>query len=130
MVGQFLAEMDGLEELRGVVVVGTTNRPDRVDPALLRPGRFDWQIEIPLPNKADREEIFAVHLKGKPLSEKIDLASLAERTEGLTGAEIEAVCREGVFDAIREYLAAPSRKGQPSVGLDHLEGSLVRLERG
>jgi transitional endoplasmic reticulum ATPase len=103
VISQILTEIDGLEELRGVVVIAATNRPDIVDPALLRPGRFDRLMNIPPPDMKAREEIFKIHTKKKPL-EEISLKELAERTEGYTGADIAAICNEAVMIAIREYL--------------------------
>ncbi len=104
VVSQLLTEMDGLEELRGVVVIGATNRPDILDPALLRPGRFDRLVYVPPPDKKARVEIFKIHTKGKPLAEDVDFEKLAEKTEDYTGADIAAVCNEAVMLAIREYV--------------------------
>ncbi|MEM2125387.1 MAG: CDC48 family AAA ATPase, partial [Candidatus Methanosuratincola sp.] len=102
MVNQILSEMDGLVSLKNVVVIGATNRPELIDPALLRPGRFDKSVYIPIPDRAAREEIFKVHTKKMPLDEGVDLKMLAERTEGYTGADIAAVCREAALSALRE----------------------------
>ncbi|MGC9097128.1 MAG: ATP-binding protein, partial [Infirmifilum sp.] len=88
VVSQLLTEMDGLERLEGVVVIAATNRPDIIDPALLRPGRFDRLIYVPPPDEKARLEIFKVHTKRMPLAEDVDLAELAKRTEGYTGADI------------------------------------------
>jgi len=104
VVSQLLTELDGLEELREVVVIAATNRPDLIDPALLRPGRIERHIYIPPPDKEARKEIFRIHLKNKPLAEDVKLEELAERTEGYSGADIEAVCREAGMLAIREAL--------------------------
>ncbi len=105
VVSQILTELDGLEELRGVVVIAATNRPDIIAPALLRPGRFDRLIFIPPPDRKAREEIFKIHTRGKPLAEDVDIAKLAEMTENYTGADIAAVCNEAVMLAIREYIS-------------------------
>lgn len=104
VISQLLTEMDGLEELRDVTVIAATNRPDIIDPALLRPGRFDRLIYIPPPDKEARKEIFKIHTRKKPLAEDVDLEELAEKTEGYTGADIAAVCNEAVMAAIREYI--------------------------
>ncbi|TDA25376.1 MAG: AAA family ATPase [Archaeoglobi archaeon] len=104
VVSQLLTELDGLEELREVVVIAATNRPDLMDPALLRPGRIERHIYIPPPDKEARKEIFRIHLKNKPLAEDVKLEELAEKTEGYSGADIEAVCREAGMLAIREAL--------------------------
>lgn len=106
VISQLLTELDGIEEARGVVVLAATNRLDIIDPALLRPGRFDSLIAIPLPDEAARLAIFRVHCRGKPVAEDVDLAALATGSEGCSGADIEAVCRKGTMLAIREYLEA------------------------
>jgi len=102
VVNQLLVEMDGLEELQGVVVLAATNRPDIVDPALLRAGRFDIFIYTPPPDWATRRAIFAVHTRGMPLAPDVDLDRLAEMTDGFTGADIKNACRKAVMAAIRE----------------------------
>lgn len=104
VVSQLLTEMDGIEELRGVVVLAATSRPDLLDPALLRAGRLEVQLELPLPDEAARRAIFAVHTRSKPLAEDVDLDELAKATEGYTGADIEAACRRAAMAAIRELL--------------------------
>ncbi|MEM3638892.1 MAG: AAA family ATPase, partial [Candidatus Micrarchaeaceae archaeon] len=101
VVDTLLTEMDGLEELRNVVVLAATNRPDAIDPALIRPGRFDKIIEIPMPDRETREQIFKVHMKHMPIDKSVDIGRLAEMTENYTGAEIENVCREAGMNAIR-----------------------------
>ncbi|MEM2727164.1 MAG: CDC48 family AAA ATPase [Archaeoglobaceae archaeon] len=102
VLNQILIEMDGLEELHGVVVIGATNRPDILDPALLRPGRFDRLVYVKPPDRKSRLAIFRIHTKSMPLAEDVDLEELAEITEGYVGADIEAICREAVMLAIRE----------------------------
>jgi transitional endoplasmic reticulum ATPase len=104
VVTQFLTEMDGIEELKGVLVLASTNRPDLIDPAMLRPGRFDFVIELPKPDLKGREEIFKVHTKGKPLEKNITPASLARETDGLVGADIASICQKASLLAIREFL--------------------------
>ncbi len=106
VLNQLLTEMDGLEELHGVVVIGATNRPDILDPALLRPGRFDRLVYVKPPDKRSRLAIFKIHTKDTPLSDDVDLEELAELTEGYVGADIEAICREAVMLAIRENMNA------------------------
>jgi len=103
VISQMLTEMDGMEELKGVVVLAATNRIDIVDPALLRPGRFDIILELPLPEEQARYEIFKVHTKKKPLSKDIRLEELAKMTDGFSGAEIEAVCNRAAMLAIRAF---------------------------
>jgi transitional endoplasmic reticulum ATPase len=104
VVSQFLTEMDGIEELKGVVILAATNRLDIVDPALLRPGRFDMLIELPAPDEAARHAILRIHVAGKPLAKDVDLDAMAAETEGLVGADIEAICRRASMLAIREFL--------------------------
>jgi len=104
VVSQFLTEMDGIEELKGVIVLAATNRLDIVDPALLRPGRFDVLIELPVPDREAREAIFKIHTKGKPLASDVDLGILTDMTEGSVGADIESICRQASMLAIREFL--------------------------
>ena len=104
VISQLLTEMDGLEELRGVFILAATNRIDIIDPALLRPGRFDLIIQIPPPDEAARLEIFKIHTSKSPLAKNVSLKELAGETEGYTGAEIEAVCREATMRTIRRFL--------------------------
>ena len=104
VISQMLTELDGLEDLRDVIVIAATNRPDIIDPALLRPGRFDRLIYIPPPDKEARKEIFRIHTRKKPLADDVNIDELAEKTEGYTGADIAAVCNEAVMAAIREYV--------------------------
>ena len=106
VLSQFLAEMDGVEELRGVLVLGATNRSDLLDPAMLRPGRFDVLVDIPLPEERERRDIFSVHLRGKPTSPKIDAAGLAARTEGFSGADMAGGCQRAAMEALRRVVAA------------------------
>lgn len=104
VISQMLTEMDGLEALNNVVVIAATNRPDIMDPALLRPGRFDKSIFIGPPDKESREKIFKIHTANKPLDEDVDIGALAERTEGCTGADISAICNEAVMNAVRKLV--------------------------
>ncbi|TFG15364.1 MAG: AAA family ATPase, partial [Promethearchaeota archaeon] len=94
-------EMDGLEDLKDVILIAATNRPDLLDPALLRSGRFGRHIEIPLPNKNSRREILKIHLKDRPIDENVNIELLAEQLEGYTGADIKGVCEEAAILAIR-----------------------------
>lgn len=104
VVNQLLSEMDGLEELRGVVVIGATNRPDIIDPALLRPGRFDELIMVPVPDAESRRSIFDVHLKKMPLDKDVNIDELVGLTEQYTGADIAAVVRKAGRMALRENM--------------------------
>ena len=104
VVNTILAEMDGLEELNNVVVIGATNRPNLIDPALLRPGRFDELIYVGVPDAAGRERILAIHAKGMPLAADVDLKALAERTMRFTGADLEDLTRRAGLAALRRGL--------------------------
>jgi len=125
VLNQLLAEMDGLEELKDVVVIGATNRPDMLDSALMRPGRFDRIIYTPVPDKKSRLEIFKIHTKGMPLAKDVSIEFFAEKTEGFVGADIEALCREAAMLALRDnmgvkevrkkYFEEAMKKVSPSV---------------
>lgn len=106
ILNQLLSEMDGLEELRGVVVVGATNRPDIIDPALIRPGRFDELILVPIPDEDARKEIFKVHTKKMVLAEDVDTVNLVALTDKYTGADIADICKKAGRYALREDLHA------------------------
>jgi transitional endoplasmic reticulum ATPase len=131
MVNTLLAEIDGLQELNDVVVVGATNRPDIIDPALLRPGRFDRLLLIPPPNKQGRLEILKIHTKDMPLAKDVNLDELAKLTEGYVGSDIGSVCREAGISALRENINAKEvskkhfemalNKVNPSVSPDLME---------
>jgi len=104
VVAQLLALMDGLSGRGNVIVIGATNRPSALDPALRRPGRFDREIEIGVPDKQGRYEILQIHTRGMPLAEDVDLKKLAEMTHGYTGADLSALSRETAMKALRRYL--------------------------
>ena len=104
MVNTILAEMDGLEELQSVVVIGATNRPNLIDPALLRPGRFDELVYVGVPDKAGRERILRIQTEKMPLADDVDLAVQADRTERYTGADLEDVVRRAGLVALRQSL--------------------------
>ena len=104
VVAQLLALMDGLTDRGNVIVLGATNRPDSVDPALRRPGRFDREFEITVPNEDGRYEILQIHTRGMPINEDIDLKELSSELHGYTGADIKSLCREAAMKSIRRYL--------------------------
>jgi len=104
VVAQLLALMDGLTERGNVIVLGATNRPDSVDPALRRPGRFDREVEISVPNEDGRLEVLLIHTRGMPISEDINLKILSSELHGYTGADIKSLCREAAMKSIRRYL--------------------------
>ncbi|MDD1664309.1 MAG: AAA family ATPase, partial [Methanomicrobiales archaeon] len=104
VVAQLLTMMDGLEERGQVVVIGATNRVDAIDPALRRPGRFDREIEIGVPNEVDRSEILKIHTRGMPVAKDVELLKLSQQTHGFVGADLAALAREGAIRALRRYL--------------------------
>ena len=110
VISQFLTEMDGIEELKGVVVLAATNRLDLIDKALLRSGRFDLLFELPPPDKNTRAEIFRIHTKNKPLNDDIDIEKLATQTENMVGSDIEFICRKASMFAIREFIENKNKK--------------------
>ena len=104
VISQFLTELDGIEELKGIMVLAATNRPDIIDEALLRAGRFDFHFEIPLPDEDARLEILKVHTREKPLAEDVNLESLAAASENMVGADLESICKKAAMKAIREFI--------------------------
>jgi transitional endoplasmic reticulum ATPase len=106
VVNTILAEMDGLEGLQGVVVIGATNRPTLLDPALLRPGRLDELVFVPVPDKEGRLKILQIHTGGMPMAPDVDLEAIADRTHGYTGADLEDVVRRAGLQALRDDLEA------------------------
>ncbi|GBE55457.1 ATP-dependent zinc metalloprotease FtsH [archaeon BMS3Bbin15] len=104
VLNQLLTEMDGLEELHNVLIIAATNRPDILDPALIRPGRFDKILLVQAPDEKARREIFKVHTRGMPLKDDVNLKELAKETESFSGADIEALCREAALLAMKEAI--------------------------
>ena len=115
VIAQLLTEMDGVEGREGVIVVAATNRPELIDPALLRPGRFDLVVELGYPSEADRRSIFTIHTRGRPLSPDITVEELARLTEGRSGADIEAICRRAALLALRDWIAPRITPGRVQV---------------
>jgi len=105
VISQFLTEMDGLEELRNVIIIAATNRPDIIDSALLRPGRFDRLLFVPPPDLEARKQIFKIHTRRTPLAEDVNLDDLARKTDGYTGADIASLANTGVMLALREHIS-------------------------
>jgi transitional endoplasmic reticulum ATPase len=134
VVSQLLTELDGLEELEDVVVIATTNRPDLIDSALLRPGRLDRHVHVPIPDEDAREKIFAVHTQDKPLADDVDISKLAARTEGYVGADIEAVSREAAMNASREFIQSVAADevgdsvGNVRITMAHFEDALDEVQ--
>lgn len=127
VVAQLLALMDGLSGRGNVIVIGATNRPNALDPALRRPGRFDREIEIGVPDKQGRYEILQIHTRGMPLAEDVDLKKLAEMTHGYTGADLAALCRETAMKALRRYLPQINLE-EERIPPEVLEKMEVRME--
>lgn len=125
VIGQFLTEMDGIEELKGVLVLAATNRMDQIDPALLRAGRFDYLIEIPIPDEDARLMIFQVHTRDKPLEKGVDLKIFAQETGGMTGADIELICKKAALTAIRKAIDMRAASGKEFVITSGDVGSAV-----
>jgi transitional endoplasmic reticulum ATPase len=130
VVSQLLTELDGLESLEDVVVIATTNRPDLIDSALLRPGRLDRHVHVPVPDEAARRKILEVHTRNKPLADDVDLDAIASRTDGYVGADIEALAREAAMAASREFINSVSREevdesvGNVRISSDHFEAAM------
>ncbi len=112
VIAQLLTEMDGVEGREGVIVVAATNRPELIDTALLRPGRFDLVVELAYPDESERRAIFAIHTRGRPLAPEIDLDELARQTAGRSGADIEAICRRAALLALRDWIAPKLTPGR------------------
>ncbi len=121
-LNQLLVEMDGFSANEGIIIIAATNRPDILDPALLRPGRFDRQIVVDSPDVKGRKEILDVHAKGKPLSEDVDLSVIARRTPGFTGADLA--------NLVNEAALLSARRGQSRVTMESLEDSIERVIAG
>ena len=105
LVSQLLLELDSLMDSAHVIVIAATNRPDMVDPALMRPGRFDFIVELPLPGTAERSEIFKIHTAKMNLAADIDFPGLIEATEGAAGSAIEAICKHAALAAMKRYVS-------------------------
>merc|ERR1711913_101720 len=115
--------MDGIEQLKDVIVVAATNRPDMIDKALIRPGRLDRNVYVPLPDEKTRLKIFQIHTRKKPLDhENVDLKKLAAQTKDYSGAEIAAICNEAALATLEENLAASE------VNQKHFEIALSNLK--
>ena len=121
ILAQFLVEMDGIEELKGVLVLGATNRVDRLDEAILRPGRFDEIVKFTPPDAIEREEILKIHLKQKPLSDEVDATYLADLTEGWSGAELSAACNRAALLAVQRAVHGELKRMSPITREDLLQ---------
>lgn len=125
VISQMLTEMDGLEDLKGVVVIGATNRPDIIDEALLRPGRFDRMLEVPVPDKEARMQILQIHTKKKPLASDVSFDKLVEITDGMTGADIAGLVNAAAISAIKEHVH--QSEGELKVSMRHFESALKKI---
>ncbi|MBU4492017.1 MAG: AAA family ATPase, partial [Euryarchaeota archaeon] len=133
VISQMLSEIDGLEELHNITVIAATNRPDIIDPALLRPGRIDRLVYVTPPDKEARYEIFKVHTSKTPLNSDVDLNKLAEDTDGFTGADIASVCNEAAILAIREHVNSGKPVDENSamgmkVGYHNFRDAMVKVK--
>tara|TARA_Y100000780_G_C13686437_1_gene417866 strand:- start:92 stop:2245 length:2154 start_codon:yes stop_codon:yes gene_type:complete len=136
VVSQLLTELDGIQSLQGVVVIGATNRADMLDTALLRPGRIDKLIFVALPDKEARQKILEIHVTDKPIAKDIDIVKLAEITEGFTGADVSAVANTAVSLVLHEYLAkyptpeeAAKHAKEATVSLRHFEEAIKKIRQ-
>jgi transitional endoplasmic reticulum ATPase len=128
VISQFLTELDGLEELKGVLVLAATNRKDLIDSAILRPGRFDFILELPLPDEEARHQIFQIHTKGKPLASDANPYVLARGTGGMTGSDIEVICREASMVAIREFISSGQQDKELQIFMKHFSLAIEWLK--
>ena len=128
MLGQILTELDGIEDLKGVTVLGATNRIDMIDPAILRPGRFDVVLEIGPPDQEARRAILGIHTRSKLLADDVDLDGLALRTDGYQGAELAELCREATMVAVREMIMSGDKSDRKlAVRSSHFDAALETL---
>src|ERR671933_784485 len=135
ILSQLLTELDGMEQLHGVVVLAATNRVDMIDPALLRPGRFDKIIFVPKPDKITRQRILEIYTKGKPLSRDVDLNKISETTEGFSGADISAIANTAISLVLHEYLQrystpeqAAKHASEASILMQHFEEAVTKIK--
>ena len=126
VVAQLLSEIDGVSELKDVVLIGASNRPDLIDPALLRPGRFEKLIYVPMPDSAARLSVFKVHTKDMKLDRSVNLKALVEKTEGYSGADIEAVCRKAGILVVGDLIRNKRKEG--IVKMEHFEKALNKVK--
>lgn len=128
VIGQFLTELDGIVELKGVLVLAATNRIDLIDSAILRAGRFDLILELPMPDEKGRLAILKIHTKGKPFDKSVDLEELAKKSEGLSGADLEVIAREAAMLAIREVLHSKAAKPEAvKITQEHFTEAMKQL---
>lgn len=124
VVTTLLNEMDGIEALKEVFIIGATNRPDILDSALIRTGRFDAHVHIDLPSEDARRRIFEIHTRNRPLARDVDLSKLASRTEWSSGADIKGLCAVAIEMAISDY--TKNQENQPEIRMEHFEQALAK----
>ncbi len=131
MASQFFNELDNLSDLSQVIVLGATNREDLLDPALIRAGRLDYVLRFPIPDEEERQEIFRVHTKEKPLAGDADLMELARAAEGMTGSQIASICRSAAMIAISELIHASEKKPAATLRIHnaHFKEAIRRLRK-
>ena len=123
IVSQLLTELDGIQTLKGVIVMAATNRLDIVDPSIIRPGRIDKLLYIPLPDKKAREEILSIHTKDIPLSSEVKLEKIAELSDGFSGADIGAIINTAMSILIQEFI---SKYPKPENAIKHLKEIIIK----
>jgi len=135
VVSQLLTEMDGISSLSGVVTIAATNRSDMIDPALLRPGRFDRIVYVPLPDKTTRKKILEIHSSDKPISKDINLEKIAELTDGFSGADMSSVVNTAISLVLHEYLQkystpeeATKHASEAHVTMKHFEDAIKKIK--
>ena len=135
VVSQLLTEMDGISSLSGVVTIAATNRSDMIDPALLRPGRFDRIVYVPLPDKTTRKKILEIHSSDKPISKDINLEKIAELTDGFSGADMSSVVNTAISLVLHEYLQkystpeeATKHASEAHVTMKHFEDAVKKIK--
>ncbi len=130
VVNQLLTELDGIEELEKVVIIAATNRKDLIDPALLRPGRIDSIVDLPVPDKDTREKILQVHTRNMPLDKSVDIKEIVEKTEGWTGADLESICRNaGVVAIKRFYKSSADKSKELKITKDDFDRGLLEVSK-
>jgi AAA family ATPase len=129
MLTTLLTEMDGFESLTGVLVLAATNRPEAMDPALMRPGRFDQVLYVGPPDQAAREAVFSVHLKGLAVASDVDVREVARQADGYSGAEIKAICNEAGLAVLDRYDDDETGTAKLEIGMDDLVAAMERTPR-
>ncbi len=127
LISQFSSEMSGILDMRGVTVIGTALSPDAIDSRVIGAGRFEIQVALPEPDESERVELLQGHTRRKPVSSCVDLASIAVKTPGLNGAELENLCRVAAEEALKAQVGSGKREALAEIGPDHFDEALRRL---